>query len=37
MSMKSGKAPGADGVSANKLKTKGVITVRTLIEIFEDI
>ena len=36
-SMKSGKAPGADGVSADMLKTRGEIIVRTMIENFEGI
>ena len=36
-SMKTGKAPGADGVSVDVLKHGGVIIVRTLIEIFEGI
>ena len=35
--MKSGKAPGADGVSAYMLKAGREIIVRTLIEIFEGI
>ena len=34
-SMKSGKAPGAIGVSADILKAGGEIIVRTLTEIFE--
>ena len=36
-SMKSGKAPGADGVSADMLKAGREIIVRTLTEIFEGI
>ena len=35
--MKSGKAPGADRVSADMLKAGGEIIVRTLIEVFEGI
>ena len=36
-SMKSGKAPGADGVSAEMLKAGGDVITETLIEIFKEI